>query len=121
MENDTLAAIVDVEKEVRELQEAERTRAGEWLAQVRREAEEELARLLTEAVSTRWQAHIKEIAKLLSRDKKELKETLRGMHDEYQTLMAATLMRASANSAAGEAGQLYLANIVDHFWEGLEG
>ncbi|NBE52704.1 XRE family transcriptional regulator [Streptomyces boluensis] len=83
--------------------------------------DEELARLLTEAVSTRWQAHIKEIAKLISRDRRELKEALRGMHDEYQTLMAATLMRASANSAAGEAGQLYLTNIVDHFWERLEG
>lgn len=44
MEKDTLAAIVDVEKEVRELQEAEQTKAGEWLARVRREAEEELAR-----------------------------------------------------------------------------
>ncbi|MDI3385269.1 helix-turn-helix transcriptional regulator [Streptomyces sp. B-S-A8] len=82
--------------------------------------EGELARLLTEAVSTRWQAHIKDIARLLSRDRRELKEPLRAMHDEYQTLMAATLMRASANSAAGEAGRLYLDSIVDHFWDGLE-
>ncbi|MDI3417416.1 helix-turn-helix domain-containing protein [Streptomyces luteolus] len=83
--------------------------------------EEELARLLTEAVSTRWQAHIKDIAKLLSRDRRELKEPLRAMHDEYQTLMAATLMRASSHSAAGEAGQVYLDKIVDHFWDRLEG
>ncbi|MFM9372222.1 helix-turn-helix domain-containing protein [Streptomyces sp. Da 82-17] len=81
--------------------------------------EGELARLLTEAVSTRWQAHFKEIAKLLSMDKRDLKEPLRAMHDEYQTLMAATLMRASANTAAGEAGQSYVENIVDHFWERL--
>ncbi|TQL21846.1 hypothetical protein FBY37_3856 [Streptomyces sp. SLBN-134] len=82
--------------------------------------EEELARLLTEAVSTRWQAHIREIANLVSLDKKELKSTLRAMHDEYQTLMAATLSRAGGVDAA-ENGKRYLDEIVHHFWTRLEG
>ncbi|QKW01095.1 XRE family transcriptional regulator [Streptomyces sp. NA02536] len=82
--------------------------------------EEELARLLTEAVSTRWQAHIREIANLVSLDKKDLKSTLRAMHDEYQTLMAATLSRAGGVDAA-ENGKRYLDEIVHHFWTRLEG
>ncbi|MFG2652511.1 helix-turn-helix domain-containing protein [Streptomyces sp. NPDC048436] len=82
--------------------------------------EDELARLLTEAVSTRWQAHIKAIAKLASLDHRNLKNPLRTMHDEYQTLLAATLSRAGSNSAAGEGGQRYVDNIIDRFWEALE-
>ena len=81
--------------------------------------EHELARMLTEAVSTRWQAHIKDIARLVSMDRRDLKNPLRTMHDEYQTLMAATLSRAAATSSAGESGQRYLDAIVDHFWAQL--
>lgn len=78
--------------------------------------EDELARLLTEAVSTRWQAHVRAIARLVSMDRRELKEPLSAMHHEYQTLLAATLSRASGSVASGEDGRRYLEDIVEHFW-----
>ncbi|RFU85497.1 XRE family transcriptional regulator [Streptomyces triticagri] len=78
--------------------------------------QDELARLLVEAVTTRWQAHIKDIAKLTSIDKRDLKEPLRSIHQEYQSIMAATLGR-SIGAAADEEGRRYLDSIVDRFWE----
>ncbi|MET7293225.1 helix-turn-helix transcriptional regulator [Streptomyces griseoloalbus] len=81
--------------------------------------EQELARLLTEAVSTRWQAHIREIADLLSLERRDLKSTLRALHDEYQTLITATLSRAGG-AASGENGRRYLDEIVHHFWTRFE-
>ncbi|MGW3086670.1 helix-turn-helix domain-containing protein [Streptomyces sp. NPDC001108] len=78
--------------------------------------EGELAQLLTEAVSTRWQAHIRAIARLIAVDRRELQDPLRDMHQEYQTLMAATLSRASGTTASGEDGRRYLEDIIDHFW-----
>ncbi|MFF5899469.1 helix-turn-helix domain-containing protein [Streptomyces argenteolus] len=78
--------------------------------------EDELARLLTEAVTTRWQAHVRAIAKLISMERKELHKPLDGMYHEYQALMAATLSRAGGTTASGEDGRRYLEEIVDHFW-----
>ncbi|WP_245996473.1 helix-turn-helix domain-containing protein [Streptomyces armeniacus] len=78
--------------------------------------EEELARLLTEAVTTRWQAHARAIAKLVSMDRRDLQEPLKAMQSEYQILMAATLSRASGTTASGEEGRRYIDNIVDRFW-----
>ncbi|MGW7095131.1 XRE family transcriptional regulator [Streptomyces sp. NPDC054874] len=83
--------------------------------------EEELARLLTEAVSTRWQAHIRDIAKLVSMERRDLKSPLSAMHQEYQGLLAATLSRAGGTTASGEDGRRYVENIVDHFWTRLPG
>ncbi|OEV04250.1 DNA-binding protein [Streptomyces oceani] len=83
--------------------------------------EEELARLLTEAVSTRWQAHIRPIAKLVSMERRDLKDTLRTMHQEYQTFLAATLGWTGGNASASEESRRYLDNIVARFWGGLEG
>jgi hypothetical protein len=78
--------------------------------------EEELARLLAEAVSTRWQAHVRAIARLVSMEKRDLQDPLRAMHGEYQILMAATLSRASGTIASGEDGRRYIDDIVKHFW-----
>ncbi|MBV7248263.1 helix-turn-helix transcriptional regulator [Streptomyces sp. MW-W600-10] len=83
--------------------------------------EEELARLLTEAVSTRWQAHIRAIAKLISMDRRDLKAPLAAMQQDYQALMTATLSRAGGTTASGEDGRRYVENIVDHFWSRLPG
>lgn len=78
--------------------------------------EDELARLLTEAVSTRWQAHVRAIADLVAIDRRALKDPLRTMQQDYQTLLAATLSRAGGSTASGEDGRRYLDEIVDHFW-----
>lgn len=83
--------------------------------------EDELARLLTEAVSTRWQAHIRDIAKLVSMERRDLKGPLSAMHQEYQGLMAATLSRAGGTTASGEDGRRFIDNIVDQFWTRLPG
>ncbi|MEV6957956.1 helix-turn-helix transcriptional regulator [Streptomyces sp. NPDC051207] len=83
--------------------------------------EGELAHLLTEAVSTRWQAHIRAIARLVSIDRRDLQEPLRAMHQEYQTLLAATLSRAGGATASGEAGRQFIDDIVDTFWSRLPG
>ena len=80
--------------------------------------EDELARLLAEAVSTRWQAHVKAISRLTSIDRRELQDPLRDMQQEYQGLMAATLGMASSTAKA-EEGRRYLENIVEHFWARL--
>ncbi|MFD9500337.1 XRE family transcriptional regulator [Streptomyces sp. NPDC060035] len=81
--------------------------------------EDELARLLTEAVTTRWQAHVRPIAKLIATERKELHEPLDAMYHEYQALMAATLSRAGGSTASGEDGRRYVEEIVDHFWARL--
>lgn len=81
--------------------------------------EDELVRLLTEAVSTRWQAHIRPIAKLVSMERGDLKQPLSAMHQEYQGLMAATLSRAGGSTASGEDGRRYIDDIVNHFWARL--
>jgi transcriptional regulator with XRE-family HTH domain len=78
--------------------------------------EDELAALLVEAVSTRWQAHIRSVARLLSLEKRDLQDPLRTMHGEYQNLMARTLSRATGGNADEEA-KAYLDNIVQRFWE----
>lgn len=83
--------------------------------------QDELARLLTEAVSTRWQAHIRAIAKLLSMERRDLQDPLKAMHQEYQSLLTATLGRVGNAAASGEAGRRYLEEIVDHFWDRFPG
>ncbi len=80
--------------------------------------EEELTRLLTEAVSTRWQAHVRSISKLTGIDKRELQGPLRDMQNEYQTLMAATLGRNTSTAAADVVRQ-YLEDVLEHFWSRL--
>jgi hypothetical protein len=82
--------------------------------------EDELARLLAEAVTTRWQAHIRPIAKLVSMERRDLQDTLRGLQDDYQALLAATLGRASSNST-GDEGRRFMEDIVTRFWDRLDG
>ncbi|MQY11278.1 hypothetical protein SRB5_13930 [Streptomyces sp. RB5] len=79
--------------------------------------EEQLAQLLTEAVSTRWQAHIKEVETLVGLEKRDLKGPLRTMHTEYQTLITGTLSRAGGAASSGDAGRNYLDRLVPRFWE----
>lgn len=77
--------------------------------------QDELTRLLIEAVTTRWQAHVRSIAKLIAIDKKVLQEPLHSLQDEYQTLLTTTLGRGSS-SASGDEGRRFLDDIVNQFW-----
>ncbi|MET9697656.1 helix-turn-helix transcriptional regulator [Streptomyces sp. NPDC006529] len=80
---------------------------------------DELAELLRNAVTTRWQAYVKPLAKLLPVAKSELERVLELLHGDYQSRMLATLSWGGAGGRAdsGDAGREFLAGIVDRFWE----
>ncbi len=84
--------------------------------------EARLKELLHSAVTTRWQAHVRPAAKLLSLDRQLdrhlLEDVLREMHTEYQGRMTATLTWANGTAAtdSGDVGRYFLDGIVDHFW-----
>ncbi|WP_308380043.1 helix-turn-helix domain-containing protein [Streptomyces sp. ISL-43] len=79
---------------------------------------EELAELLRSAATTRWQAYVKPLAKLLPVPKPHLERVLEQLHGEYQSRMVATLGWGAAQGEAGsgDSGREYLADIVDRFW-----
>ncbi len=80
--------------------------------------QEKLAELLRAAVTTRWQAQVRPLAKLLPLDKRLLERVLREMHTAYQGRMAASLSWAGSRAAAGagDAGRDFLDHIVERFW-----
>ncbi|MEU9233445.1 helix-turn-helix domain-containing protein [Streptomyces subrutilus] len=79
--------------------------------------QEELAELLRSAVTTRWQAYVKPLGKLLPIPKTHLERVLERLHGEYQSRMVATLSWGSGGGAgSGDAGREFLADIVDRFW-----
>ncbi|MFE1174325.1 helix-turn-helix domain-containing protein [Streptomyces sp. NPDC058773] len=77
-----------------------------------------LAELLTSAVTTRWQACVRPVGKLVPLPERRLQQVLRDLHGEYQTIMAATLHWGDGGSAAesGRAGRAFLDGIVAEFW-----
>ncbi|WP_442815192.1 helix-turn-helix domain-containing protein [Streptomyces sp. NBC_01298] len=79
---------------------------------------EELAELLRSAVTTRWQAYGKPLAKLLPVPKAHLERVLEQLHGEYQSRMVATLSwgGGGGEAASGDAGREYLTDIVERFW-----
>jgi len=85
-----------------------------------------LAELLRRAVTTRWQAYVKPVAKLLPVPRKQVAEALRELHSDYQSRMVATLTwdtgtstGAGAAGEAGEAGHAFLDDVPAHFWARL--
>ncbi|MFF3712477.1 helix-turn-helix domain-containing protein [Streptomyces phaeochromogenes] len=77
-----------------------------------------LAEMLRNAVTTRWQAYVRPVGKLLPLDRRLVGDVLRALHTEYQGQMVATLSW-SGGAAAGEAddaGREFLDRIVDRFW-----
>lgn len=83
--------------------------------------DEELAELLQSAVTTRWQAYVRPLAKLLLMPRTALEGVLPRLHANYQGQMVATL-GWGAGDAGGEAGgREFLEEIVGHFWEQLKG
>ncbi|WP_124272092.1 helix-turn-helix transcriptional regulator [Streptomyces sp. ADI96-02] len=80
----------------------------------------ELADLLSSAVTTRWQAYVRPVAKLVPLERALVQEALERLHADYQALMVSTLSWSGAGrepSAAGEdAGRAFLARVVEQFW-----
>ncbi|MCX0246130.1 MULTISPECIES: helix-turn-helix domain-containing protein [Streptomyces] len=82
---------------------------------------EELAELLRGAVTTRWQAYSRPVAKLVPVDRRRIQEALERLHGDYQALMVSTLSWSSAGTDrpgnTGEEGRAFLTGIVPRFWE----
>ncbi|MFI5745403.1 XRE family transcriptional regulator [Streptomyces sp. NPDC051644] len=89
--------------------------------------DEELAELLRSAVTTRWQAHVRPVAKLVPLERGFLQDVLEQLHTDYQALMVSTLSWSSTGAeragATGDAGREFLAKIVERFWQtaGVQG
>ncbi|WP_236240385.1 helix-turn-helix transcriptional regulator [Streptomyces sp. CC228A] len=88
--------------------------ARELLAATGKDAE--LAEVLRDAATTRWQAYVKPAARLLPMDRPHLEEVLQRLHADYQARMVATYSWGESGGSGGEAGREYLERIVDHFW-----
>ncbi|MFF7978606.1 XRE family transcriptional regulator [Streptomyces sp. NPDC007901] len=80
--------------------------------------EEKLAELLRNAVTTRWQAYVRQVGKLVPLDKSLIEPTLRELHEDYQGRMTATLSwgNSLASEHARQLGEDFLARIITHFW-----
>ncbi|KPH96797.1 helix-turn-helix domain protein [Actinobacteria bacterium OK074] len=81
-----------------------------------------LAELLRGAVTTRWQAYARPLAKLVGLDRRLVEDVLRAMHADYQGRMVATLDlgAGTAATASGDAGRDFLDRIVPTFWTTVE-
>ncbi|MFD7263045.1 helix-turn-helix domain-containing protein [Streptomyces sp. NPDC059874] len=79
---------------------------------------EELADVLRSAVTTRWQAYVKPLGKLLPIPKVHLERVLEQLHGEYQSRMVATLSWGGGvgEAGTGDSGREFLAEIVERFW-----
>ncbi|KOU59687.1 DNA-binding protein [Streptomyces sp. MMG1533] len=75
-----------------------------------------LAEHLRSAVTTRWQAYVRPVAKLVSLDRRLVEDTLQELHREYQGQMVATLSWGGDGGPAGESGRDFLDRIVARFW-----
>lgn len=79
---------------------------------------EDLAALLRDAATTRWQAYIRPAVKLLPLPKRVLESALQQLYTDYHAKMAAT-SSWGASGASGDAGREYLDDIVAHFWDAV--
>ncbi|AKZ58216.1 hypothetical protein SAM23877_5171 [Streptomyces ambofaciens ATCC 23877] len=82
--------------------------------------EEKLAELLSSAVSTRWQAYVRPVAKVAPLDRRVLENVLQVLHQDYQGHMAATLSWGGGSGDSSAAGRDFLDRIVEHFWAAVE-
>ncbi|MEU1125900.1 helix-turn-helix transcriptional regulator [Streptomyces sp. NPDC005899] len=81
---------------------------------------EELSQLLTRAATTRWQAYVRPVAKLVPLDRVLVQDVLEQLHTDYQALMVSTLSWNTAgrdrSGTGGEAGREFLDRVVERFW-----
>ncbi len=75
-----------------------------------------LGDLLRSAVTTRWQAYVRPLSKVVPLERRFLENALHALHRDYQGHMAATLSRGGGSSDAGDTARDFLDRIVDHFW-----
>ncbi|WP_394430295.1 helix-turn-helix domain-containing protein [Streptomyces sp. SGAir0957] len=76
-----------------------------------------LAELLRSAATTRWQAYVRPLTRLVPVQRREAEDVLHEMHLEYQALMTSTLSWGGGASAqSGDAGREFLDRILDEFW-----
>jgi len=81
-----------------------------------------LAGLLRSAVTTRWQAYVRPVNKMVPLNRRFLEGVLHELHRYYQGQMAATLTWSDGSAAteASHAGRDFLDRIVEHFWARVE-
>ncbi len=81
---------------------------------------EELAGLLTRAVTTRWQAYVRPVDRLVPLDRILVQDVLEQLHTDYQALMVSTLSWNTTGrdraGTAGEEGREFLDRVVEEFW-----
>lgn len=84
--------------------------------------DDKLAELLRSAVTTRWQAYVRPLGKMIPLDRRLLEDALQEMHTEYQGRMVATLSWGDGSAAADadDSGRDFLDRIVDQFWAMLQ-
>lgn len=80
--------------------------------------DDELAALLRDAATTRWQAYVRPVVKLLPLPKRVLEPALQRLHTDYHAKMVAT-SSWGASGDSGDAGREYLDGIVAHFWDAV--
>ncbi|MET7988259.1 helix-turn-helix transcriptional regulator [Streptomyces sp. NPDC005281] len=82
-----------------------------------------LGDLLRSAVTTRWQAYVRPVAKVVPLERGLLEVVLEELHTHYQGRMTATLNWGGGPAAtgSGESGREFLDRVVDHFWTAVRG
>ncbi|MFG2530065.1 helix-turn-helix domain-containing protein [Streptomyces sp. NPDC048516] len=77
-----------------------------------------LTELLTSAATTRWQAYVRPVGKVVPLSGPQLRVVLRELHGVYQATMTATLNWGGSESAeeSGRAGRAFLDGILAEFW-----
>ncbi|WP_408649083.1 XRE family transcriptional regulator [Streptomyces poriticola] len=82
--------------------------------------EDKLAELLRSAVTTRWQAYVRPVAKLVPLDRDIVEDVLQELHEDYQGHMAATLSWGGGATGASDSGRDFLDRIVENFWTAVQ-
>ncbi|WSU56142.1 helix-turn-helix transcriptional regulator [Streptomyces sp. NBC_01092] len=78
--------------------------------------ETRLAEMLRSAVTTRWQAYVRPVGKMVPLDRRLLETALQELHQNYQGQMTATLSWGGGNGDSSAAGREFLDRIVERFW-----
>ncbi|MGJ7417505.1 helix-turn-helix domain-containing protein [Streptomyces cinereoruber] len=77
--------------------------------------DERLAGLLRDAATTRWQAYVKPVVRMVPLPRRTVEAALQRLHGDYHARMAAT-SSWGASGGSGDAGRAYLDDVIGHFW-----